>query len=328
MFAGKGTGPMAKTTKAVSPPVDTIESLGKQLEEKLAKFTDIRKSPCFPLLLTSARISHSLVDDVFDDLRSKFGACKSLDVIVDSGGGDIDAAFNIATLLRQYASDKLCFIVPRWAKSATTLLVCAGDEILMTPPAELGPLDPQITVMSPLERRIEQFSPLHIESTLELIREEFDKGSEKLANALMNRLQFPLTLGSFRKSLDISREYMAELLASRMLSGQKDKAMEIAVRCTKGYVDHSYCIKIAEAQRIGLIAKDLDKEQLDIVWDIHKCNKKREKLESDRRKQKMKDKLKDIPAELMDLLPPELLSAPNGTPALPEGEEGERQQAA
>ena len=106
-------------------------------------------------------------------------------------------------MFRLFGSEKLTFIIPRWAKSAATLLVCGGDEILMTPVAELGPLDPQITVMNPLENRIEKFSPLHIESTLELIQVEFENGNSELANGLLQRLQFPLTLGRFKKSLEL-----------------------------------------------------------------------------------------------------------------------------
>ena len=36
------------------------------------------------------------------------------------------------------------------AKSASTLLACAGDVIYMTPMAELGPVDPQVPVSDTL----------------------------------------------------------------------------------------------------------------------------------------------------------------------------------
>ena len=117
-----------------------------------------------------------------------------IDVIVDSSGGDIDAAYNLSNLFRRFAKEELNFIVPRWAKSAATLLVCSGDKIFMAPVTELGPLDPQITDFNPLEKRLEQFSPLHIGATLELIRKEFAGGNDKLAESLVERLQFPMRL--------------------------------------------------------------------------------------------------------------------------------------
>jgi Serine dehydrogenase proteinase len=261
----------SKSKEPTAPaPVDPIEEIEAQIKDKRTSLATMRSSTCFPLFLRSASIGHSLVDDIFDDLKSNFCDCQDIDVIVDSSGGSIDAAYNIATLFRRYANGKLTFIIPRWAKSAATLLACSGDEILMTPPAELGPLDPQITQMNPPEKRIEQFSPLHIESTLGLIRDEFDKGHEKLAAGLMNRLQFPLTLGSFKKALEVSREYMFELLSTGMLKGNDSKAREIAEKFTTGYVDHGFCIKVAEASRIGLNATEMVGDQLDIVWDIHK----------------------------------------------------------
>ena len=85
----------------------------------------------------------------------------------------------------------------------------------MTSVAAIGPLNPQITQFNPLEKRLEKFSPLHIEATLELIRNEFEKGNEKLAKGLMERLQFPLTLGSLSKSLDIAVQYLTKLPSTR-----------------------------------------------------------------------------------------------------------------
>ena len=216
---------------ATKPPQlkKQISELEKQIKQRLARLQEITGCACFPFL--SVEIIGPVVDDVFDELRAEYKECNGrLSVIVDSGGGDIDAAYNLAMLFRRYGSDTLRFIVPRWAKSAATLLVCAGDDILMTPVAELGPLDPQITEFNPLEGRLEQFSPLHIESTLDMIRQEYESGSEKLAKALMERLQFPLTLGSFKKSLEIGEQYLIKLLETRMLSGDERVPSEVGLR--------------------------------------------------------------------------------------------------
>ena len=217
------------------------------------------------------------MDKVYDDLRGEKCTDGSLEVILESGGGDIDAAFNLAQLFRRHAAEKLLFIVPRWAKSAATLLACGGDTICMTPIAELGPLDPQITVANPLEQRIEQFSPLHIESTLQLIREEFDSGNSKLADGLMQRLQFPLTLGRFKKSLEVGRDYVEKLLTTRMLKDDNETAKKIAEQLTSGYADHSWCITIGEAKDLGLRVEELDDNALEIVWQIHSLSREKAK---------------------------------------------------
>ncbi len=145
---------------------ESISSIDKKIEKLRKNFAKSRNSDCYLLIAGNSEITATLVDKVFDDLRKEKYGGEKLDVIVHSSGGSIDAAYNLARLFRRYGKERLTFVVPRWAKSAATLLVCAGDEILMTPVAELGPLDPQITQMNPLEQRLENFSPLHIESTL------------------------------------------------------------------------------------------------------------------------------------------------------------------
>jgi hypothetical protein len=226
-------------------------------------------------------------------------------LIVDSGGGDIDAAYNLALLFRKYGDKELNFIVPRWAKSAATLLVCAGDSILMTPVAELGPLDPQITQYNPLEGRLEQFSPLHIESTLDMIRQEYEKGSEKLAKGLMERLQFPLTLGSFKKSLEVGEQYLVKLLETRMLApGTRKQADPRAIgrRLTEGYADHGFCINVDEANGIGLNAIDLKGEEQDVVWEIYRLNTEKRQLQKKIRGDEVMEMLKDLPPDLLEKL--------------------------
>ena len=273
----------------------------EELENAVLELGEIRKSECFPLLLNGRSISSDLVDNVYDVLKSKDSDCKTLDVIVDSSGGDINAAYNLALLFRRYGTERLTFIIPRWAKSAATLLICGGNEILMTPVTELGPLDPQITEQKLLEQRLEHFSPLHIESTLQLIREEFENGSAELADGLMQRLQFPLTLGKFKKSLDVGREYVVKLLTTRMLEDQLEKAKFISEKLTTGYADHGWCISVDEAREIGLNANEIENESLDIVWNIYKFHKKKQMIQNKAMQNKL-EQLKDIQSELIELI--------------------------
>jgi hypothetical protein len=265
---------------------------------------------CYPLLLSAAHIGPRLVDDTFEELQKSFSKCDGkLDVLLDSPGGDIDSAYNLGQLLRRYATKELNFIIPRWAKSAATLLACSGDRILMTPVAELGPMDPQITEVNPFEGRLETYSPLHIDSTLDLIRKEFDKGNRDLAQALMQRLQFPLTLGSIRKSLDIAKQYLDRLLASRMLRNISDsakRAAEIAKRLTEDYADHGFCINVEEARNIGLVTEELQGDQLLHVWRIHRLSSKRSDYFKKKREQEMREKIKNIPPEILEKLPIQL----------------------
>jgi len=283
-----------------------VSQLNGKINNKIEELRSLRSGVVvYPFFLRGVSISPSLVDDIYDDVRKKYQDCDGrLDVILDSGGGDIDSAYNLSMLLRKVGHKKLNFIIPRWAKSAATLLACSGNCIFMGPVAELGPIDPQITELNPLEGRLEQFSPLHIDSTLDLIRNEFEKGNEKLAKGLMERLQFPLTLGSFRKSIDIGKQYLIKLLTSRMFtSADMDKVNGIAKRLTEGYANHGFCININEATTIGLNVKELKNKELDVVWEIHKLNKEKRKIESEKREAKIMNLIKSLPPELLDKLP-------------------------
>ena len=297
-------------TKPETQKSRTASSIEGEIGAQCQKLGQKRKTDCFPLLLGQHSIRTEIVDRVFDDLREKRYTSGSLDVVIDSSGGDIDSAYNLALLFRRYGKKKLTFIIPRWAKSAATLLICAGDEILMTPVAELGPLDPQITEMNPLEQRVERFSPLHIESTLQLIRDEFANGNDKLAEGLMQRLQFPLTLGSFKKSLDVGQEYVKKLLSSRMLKDDPQKAEDIGKELTTGYADHSWCITVEEASKIGLKATEVEKEILDIVWNIHKLHREQEDIINKENREKMQEKIKNLPIDFRDISPPDLVENP------------------
>lgn len=276
----------------------SIKQLTTQIESLTKDLETVRERPCYSLLLGEDDIRKGLVDEVYGKLRGSYEPGKCLDVLVDSAGGDIDAAYNLALLFRRYGTEELTFIVPRWAKSAATLLTFGGDEILMTPVAELGPLDPQITQMNPMEQRVERFSPLHIESTLQLIRDEFDKGNSKLADGLMQRLQFPLTLGSFKKSLDVGRDYVEKLLGSRMLKADESKTKEVGKVLTTGYADHSWCITIGEAKELGLKVTELVGEPLEVVWEIHKLDSDRQSLFREQTRKRIQDQLKNLPDEI------------------------------
>ncbi len=296
---------MAERAQKKSRKPNELSKVNKEIEKIVQEWSKLRGGiPCYSLLIDYRSIDASLVDDVFEELRENYSETDGrLDVLVHSGGGDIDAAYNLSQLFRCYGSKHLEYIVPRWAKSAATMLVCSGDRILMTPVSELGPLDPQITEMNVLEGRLEQFSPLHIDATMNLIREEYKQGNQQLAAGLLERLQFPLTLGKYKSAINIASEYMKSLLSSRMLKDDAGKIEVIANKLTTGYTDHGVCIGIVEVKGLGLVVDQLTKEQTDVAWKAYRLAEKRNKLIIENRKEKAKEELKDLPPEILKRIP-------------------------
>jgi ClpP class serine protease len=285
-----------------------IAEIDEEIEQQAAKLAGLLDNiPYFLLLQLATRgsIDFQFVDEVYEGLREKFpDGSDRLMVVLSSAGGDIDAAYNIAMLFRRYAQKRLIFVVPRIAKSAATLLACAGDEILFTPVAELGPLDPQITEINPLERRVERFSPLHIQGSLELIADLYKQKKGQLADALVQRLQFPLTLGSYRQTLKISRTYLTTLLETRMLKDdpEEGKAGRIAKRFAEGYADHSACILCEETNDCGLKTSLLSGDAEVAAWGIHRLERRKHKLLREKKKQENLADLSHLPPELLELL--------------------------
>ncbi len=294
-----------KTKKNKEKQKDEISEINLQINKKVEEWREKRGGiPCYSLLIYPRSIDFSLVNDVYDDLKANYSkADGKLDVIVHCSGGDIDQAYNLAGLFRMYGESHLEFIVPRWAKSAATMLVCAGDRILMSPVAELGPLDPQITEMNPLEGRLERFSPLHIHATMKLIREEYSNGNEKLAGGLLERLQFPLTLGRYRSFLNVGKEYLSKLLTSRMIPDNCELVESIAKQITTGYADHAYCLGVQEARELGLIVEEMSDKQESNAWDLFRLWEQRSIAEKTKREEEVKERLKNLPQEILDSLP-------------------------
>src|SRR5438093_10470949 len=96
---------IADKQKATKKP-DRKQEIDQLISEKIATLSKLRDNALiYPFLQGDGiSIERSTVDDVYDDLRAKCkGNCDRIDVIVDSSGGQIDPAYNLALLFRRYA---------------------------------------------------------------------------------------------------------------------------------------------------------------------------------------------------------------------------------
>ena len=67
------------------------------------------------------------------------------DIYLETPGGSAEAAEEIVTCLR-HSFKEVSFIISGEAKSAGTIMVLSGDEILMTDTGSLGPIDAQVRI--------------------------------------------------------------------------------------------------------------------------------------------------------------------------------------
>jgi len=100
------------------------------------------------LLVEGMRAPYDEIDPAmataFFGEREHMRACDALPVLlIDSWGGQAGSAYTIATLFRRHCGE-FAAVIPRFAKSAATLLALGATEIHLGADAELGPLDAQL----------------------------------------------------------------------------------------------------------------------------------------------------------------------------------------
>ena len=102
-----------------------------------------------------------------------------IDIILETPGGYAEIVEDIIKHIRNRFSE-VTMIVPGYAKSAGTIMVMAGDEILMEPASALGPIDAQIL------QNGKRFSAHAFLEGLEKIKQEVQK------SGYLNRAYVPI----------------------------------------------------------------------------------------------------------------------------------------
>jgi len=90
-----------------------------------------------------AEIDWALADAVINDIR-KLPKGKPIALLMHSPGGQASCAYRLALRINQHCGSFVA-LVPRWAKSAATLLSLGASRIVLGSQGELGPLDAQVT---------------------------------------------------------------------------------------------------------------------------------------------------------------------------------------
>ena len=149
-----------------------------------------------------------------------------VDLILHTPGGLVLAATQIAGAIAD-REGKVTVFVPHYAMSGGTLLALAADEIVMSPHAVLGPVDPQLgQVPAASLLKVMEQKPIN----------EIDDQTVILADQAT-------------KAIAQVRESVQQLLVRHMPA---DKATELAALLSTGKWTHDYAITFKEAKEIGL----------------------------------------------------------------------------
>ena len=214
-----------------------------------------------PILYSPERyINARSTDSVYTVLR-ELDHVDKLGVVLFSNGGDIDEAYILATYLQELAQEKLVFFIPRYAKSAATILALAGDEIVMLPVAELGPVDPVI-----YDLNTKRYIPL--QSILEILNLLSQRGLPgDLVKAILEKTPV-LELGDYKRAVEHCAELCEKVLARRMFRNNPEKAREIAQKLVS-YKQHTAAITLKDLLELGVKARKATDNEAEYLWKLH-----------------------------------------------------------
>jgi hypothetical protein len=207
----------------------------------------------------------------FGDLLEDIEPQDDLDLLLNTPGGDIDAAEKLVMMCRSRCRS-FRVIVPERAKSAGTMMACAADTIVMGYASELGPIDPQVIVTDARGERVSRPAQSYLDG-LEHIKETAKREGE-LSQAffpLLDRLD-PALLDFCRKSIQRSEEFARKWLELYQYAGDAERAAEIAraLGDVERFRSHGVAIDAAQARDLGLKIEELDpKDRLwQMVWRL------------------------------------------------------------
>jgi len=206
----------------------------------------------------------------FADLVDGFEG-REVDIFIHSPGGSAEATEFLVSLLRENF-DNIRFIVPNMAKSAATMMVLSGDQILMDDRSELGPIDPQIQLNGnfvPAQTVIDGF-----EEAKKIIK----KGGPEVLPAYLPLLsKYDLhILQICENARKLSENLVCNWLKQHMFKGDRNrntKAKKIAKKLSshKAYLSHARPIKVSDAKAMGLNVFDLRESQelRNKIWELY-----------------------------------------------------------
>jgi Serine dehydrogenase proteinase len=180
----------------------------------------------------------------------------ALDILIHSPGGYAEAAESIVQQIRSKYSE-VRFIIPSFAKSAATMFVMSGNEILMDRDAELGPIDPQMRTQSgtsPAESILEQFAKA---------QEELQTDATKLPSwvPILSPLG-PSLLVDSQKAIDLSKTLVKTWTQTYMLAGDpaaEEKSNQISeyLGSHSNFKSHARAVKISQLLPLGVKVTDI-----------------------------------------------------------------------
>ena len=210
----------------------------------------------------------------FGDLLVRLSSKQNFDLLLQSPGGDIDAAEKIVYMCREIGGE-FRVIIPEYAKSAATLIALASDQVIMGLASEIGPIDAQLTGPGPGGATFQTSAQAFIDEFDRIKKEVDDTG--KLSPAYFPLLE-GINLGFIRMCrnlMDRSQKFAEKWLKKYMLKDNSEAAEGLAADLcnVKKWLSHGVVIDADQATLLGVKVKKLsqDDDLWKQIWYLHCC---------------------------------------------------------
>jgi hypothetical protein len=221
-----------------------------------------------------AQIAEDVIRTIAEQVR-RLGKVKKLDLFLYSRGGSVDAPWPIICLLREYC-DSLGVLIPFRAHSAATLVALGCDEIVMTPQAELGPIDPAQNRVTPQEGGTPVQEEIRVEDVMSyvgFIRDKAGLGDQAAIASSIGILAeklSPWVVGSIYRTHSHIRVVARKLLASRAAPTDEQRLGLIIESLAEKTYSHGHAVGRKEAKELGLpVVAAADDPELDaLLWSL------------------------------------------------------------
>jgi hypothetical protein len=264
--------------KKVEPPQDPFS----EVDETCRKLVRLRKRPVLILYydLAEGFIDDEDLEDVYNELRargwSRGTSNMNLDVLIHTWGGNPNAAYRIAQIIRDFASH-VAYLVPQHAASAGTLTCLGGNEIRLGAYALLGPLDIEVGDIEVAS--IENFKKFAVdccEAVVEMLGQQAKESSTQVESALLVEMVKQLgsdTIGSLYRERDLTARYAKRLMLDYLFSGLPNKeilADEISDKLVGGFPSHDFAIDYHMAKELDLPVVEMDERESELSKSVVK----------------------------------------------------------
>lgn len=259
----------------------------KKIEGKLSAKVLVYFTADSPIV--TANIAEDAIRPMFDHMLI-MGKQQRIALYLYSLGGQMETPWKLVTMLREFC-DELYIVVPYKAYSAATMIAIGTDKICMTSKAELGPIDPALTV-NPAQVGKDANSPrlpdLGVEDVaayLTFIRDRAKLTEQSAIASAIGKLADHLTpplLGRLERIYSHIR-----LVARNLLSLHKPPLDDVQISgitqaLTEKLYVHGHGIGRKAAKEIGLDVLFLDAEGEKMVWSLYEEYESRFRLRETR----------------------------------------------